>query len=379
MLSLHRALSIGVIGLLLLALVPIGGEPLGRAPVTRLREVGDQVVTIASGDGSTSFGAPLATVSQAAAPSAATPPVETGCGAAEQTVSDTAELTEALAAARPGDTVVMADGVYEGTFVIRRSGTEESPIVLCGGRDAVLDAGSVDSGYGLHLRADHWVLDGFTVTNVQKGIMLDSANHNVLQGVAVHAIGDEGVHFRSGSSDNVLRDSEISDTGRRRERFGEGVYIGSAESNWCEISHCGPDRSDRNQVIGNVIRLTTSESIDIKEGTTGGLISGNTFSGEGMTEAEAWVNVKGNGYRIIENRGTQSPRDGFQIFIQADGWGQDTQFVANYAEVDGEGFGFRIDKDSADRTVLTCDNVVIDAGEGFSNLSCTIKWLGDGL
>ncbi|MEJ7762958.1 MAG: hypothetical protein WKF80_09220, partial [Thermomicrobiales bacterium] len=117
---------------------------------------------------------------------------------------------------------------------------------------------------------------------------------------------------------------------------------------------------------------------DVKEGTTGGVIADNTFTGDGMNKAESWVNVKGNGYLVTGNRGTESPRDGFQTFIAAEGWGQGNRFVANHAEVSGEGFGFRIDKDTIDSTVITCDNVVIDAGAGFSNTTCDYKMV-DGL
>ena len=40
------------------------------------------------------------------------------------------------------------------------------------------------------------------------------------------------------------------------------------------ITDCEPDRSDRNVVAGNTISDTTAESIDIKEGTTGGTVVG---------------------------------------------------------------------------------------------------------
>ena len=63
-------------------------------------------------------------------------------------------LKAALAAARPGDTLVLHKGVYKGTFT-PRSGAAGKPIVLVGAGDgeAVLDgggAGNVISGSGVH-------------------------------------------------------------------------------------------------------------------------------------------------------------------------------------------------------------------------------------
>jgi hypothetical protein len=63
--------------------------------------------------------------------------------------------------------------------------------------------------------------------------------------------------------------------------YGEGVYIGSAVSNWpCYGNTDGADRGHRVQVVGNHLGPNiAAELIDVKEGTTGGLISGNTFDG----------------------------------------------------------------------------------------------------
>ncbi|NNG19980.1 hypothetical protein HJ590_10410 [Naumannella sp. ID2617S] len=61
--------------------------------------------------------------------------------------------------------------------------------------------------------------------------MLDGSVGSVISGVTVSEVGEEGVHFRSCSSDGVLERSLITRTGRTRLRFGEGVYVGSANSN----------------------------------------------------------------------------------------------------------------------------------------------------
>ena len=57
----------------------------------------------------------------------------------EVDVTSAEELASALERARPGDVILLADGVYPGQFVIAVSGTPDAPITLCGSRRAALD------------------------------------------------------------------------------------------------------------------------------------------------------------------------------------------------------------------------------------------------
>jgi hypothetical protein len=152
--------------------------------------------------------------------------------------------------------------------------------------------------------------------------MADRASDNVLQGLAVHHVGHEAIHLRAFSSDNLVRGNLVDHTGLRRPEFGEGVYVGSAQGNWCRHSGCRPDRSDGNRILGNRIGPdVTAESVDLKEGTSGGLVAGNTFLGGEMTGADSWVDVKGNAWRVQANLGRLTPRDGFQVHVEAPGCG----------------------------------------------------------
>jgi hypothetical protein len=313
------------------------------------------------------------------------------CPAPTASVSDAAELRAALADAAPGTVIALADGTYDGQFTASTSGTAEQPIWLCGssgsstGRSPAADrpdkSGAVLRGPGpgtgvvLHLqRVAHWRLVGFTVRDGQKGVMADGVSASVVQGLTVTGIGDEAVHLRTASTGNVVRDLTISDTGLRREKFGEGIYVGSARSNWCQISGCDPDRSDRNVLVANTISGTTAENIDIKEGTTGGVVADNTFDGAGLAgDADSWVDVKGNGWLIQANRGTTA-RSGFQVNDQADGWGTGNTFDLNTADVRGDGYGYELrrptDEPAAGNRVL-CTNTATAAAEGLTNTTCT--------
>ena len=239
-------------------------------------------------------------------------------------MSDAAGLQKALLAARPGMTITLTDGSYRGKevrdpsgqepgrFVTVASGTAAAPIILQGSRQAILDGDGTGGGYALHLKgANYWQLRGFTIESASKGIVLDGSNHNVIDGVHVTNIGAEGVHFRSFSSDNLLTNSTVDNTGVDAPNYGEGVYIGSANSNWQRYTSGEPDNSDRNQVIDNTITDTAAENIDIKEGTSDGVVRGNDLGGDKIASknsADSWIDVKGNGYLIDSNHGVTTPR-----------------------------------------------------------------------
>ncbi|WP_157553726.1 right-handed parallel beta-helix repeat-containing protein [Microbacterium hominis] len=236
------------------------------------------------------------------------------CGPQARAVDPSADaLQRALDDARPGDVLALAAATYRGPFTITTSGADE-PITLCGTSASVLDGGSVDSGYALHL--DHvadWVLTGFRVTGGQKGIVLDGVATTTLTGLEVSGTGQEAVHLRAGSSDNVIDGLVIHDTGRSTPEFGEGVYIGTAASNWCTVTACEPDRSDRNRVTGTTVFDVTAEAIDVKEGTSDGVISGNTLSIADAAAVDSVVDLKGTGWLVADNRLTVAAGDGIQI------------------------------------------------------------------
>ena len=296
----------------------------------------------------------------------------TACPDATVTVSTAAELTNALSDVAPGTVIHLAEGTYQGEFTATGDGTPDEPITLCGSRNSVLDGGAIGGGYVLHVEnASHWVIQGFTVQNGQKGVMLDGTSNSLIADLRVQDIGDEAIHLRAFSVDNQVLGNEISDTGLRKKKFGEGIYIGTAESNWCDISNCEPDRSDRNLISGNTIRGTTAESVDIKEGTSAGLLNDNTFDGSDIDEdgADSWVDVKGNGWTIERNTGVNSPLDGFQTHEILDGWGTNNVFRDNIAHVNGPGFGYSLTPVRGN--VVDCTNQASQAGEGLSNETCT--------
>lgn len=282
-------------------------------------------------------------------------------------VSTAAGLKTALASARPGQVIELRDGRYIGVFKATASGSPAAPITLRGSRNAVLSTGSTSSGYGLHVTGSNWRITGISVASSAKGIVLDGSRNTVIDRVDVGTIGAEAVHFRSGSTDGAVLNSFIHDTGLKQPGFGEGIYLGSARSNWAGGV---PDRSDRITVRGNRITNTSAEGIDVKEGTSGGVIAGNTFTNAGVSGAnfaDSWVDVKGNGYRIEGNTGLGTRLDAFQVHSVLAGWGKGNVFTAN--SVTGGVPGYEVWVQSASLgTAITCKPS--GAARGLTNIAC---------
>ncbi|MCP9749458.1 right-handed parallel beta-helix repeat-containing protein [Ferruginibacter sp. HRS2-29] len=297
-------------------------------------------------------------------------------------VSTSAELKTALETARPGDEIVLADGVYKGKFVVPVgiNGTASKVITLTGSRHAILDAGSINTGYVFHLQGSWWLLKGFSVTNGLKGIIVDGANHNVLEDLKVSETGEEGIHLRKFSSHNIISKCIISNTGLKTADYGEGIYIGSAKNNWAKYSNGKPDLCDSNTVtecrIGPGI---SAECIDIKEGTTGTAIRNNFFDAAGITganSADSWIDVKGNNSIIENNTGTNPGnnvfKDGYQVHCAVNGWGNNNEFKGNISTVNGAGYGFSIQLSGSNGTTVGnkvySNNTVKGAASGIADI-----------
>lgn len=294
-------------------------------------------------------------------------------------VSNENELRAALKRVKPGDAINLKAGVYKGKFKAIVKGTKSKPITLRGPNTAILDAGNVASGYVLHLdNADYWQIEGITLRNAQKGIVLDRSNFCNLHKIHVTSIGMEGVHFRKFSSHNVIRNSTISDTGKVKPGFGEGIYVGSSMNNWDQYTDGKPDKCDYNKIIGNYIGPDVrSENVDIKEGTSHGEIIGNYFDGNGLTNKhsdKSWINLKGNFYNVKSNKGVNTIIHGFETHILLRGWGEGNVFDDNSLDLTGNtGYGIYISRGAESPNVVYSNNVANNSAKGLTNIKVTEK------
>ncbi|MEU2668300.1 right-handed parallel beta-helix repeat-containing protein [Streptomyces sp. NPDC007164] len=284
-------------------------------------------------------------------------------------VSTAAQLKSALTAAAPGDTIRLADGTYTGNFKATVPGTTSARITLTGSAKAVLTAGG---GYGLHLDgASYWTVKGITVTGGQKGIMADTATGVVIDSVTVHDLDMEGVHFRRSSRNGVVKNSRIYDTGHDGRGMGEGVYVGTAG----DLS----DRSDGVQILDNTIGPGVGgENVDIKEGTTGARIIGNTFDGSGLTGAnydDSWVDVKGNDVLVEGNKGSRTTNNGYETHTQQSGWGCGTVFRDNTSDLTGakgdKQLAVNVTNYGTDCPTTVYSGNTVTGGKGLTNIAVT--------
>ncbi len=298
------------------------------------------------------------------------------------TVSSSTQLQNALNTATAGTTIQVQPGVYtrSGGFSapINVDGTSASPITVEGIGEVVLSTGTLTSSYGFWLTGNkYWVLKNFSIRNCKKGLIIDSSFHNVVENVTVKYIGEEGIHIRTYSSYNTVRNCYLDSIGMVIPDIGEGIYIGSAESNWCTYTNCNMDTCNYNQVLNNSFgNYVRAENIDLKEGTKGGIIRGNIMNGTGLANlngGDSWIDVKGNSYIIEFNTGTNSYLDGIQTHIRYPGFGNFNIFRQNTFYVDAPGYGINIQTSSslgsANGNIVCNNNVVTGAGAGYSNVA----------
>lgn len=244
------------------------------------------------------------------------PPTDTttGCAAYAYTrrvpVSSATQLQSALANVQSGDRIELADGTY--SLAVR--GTVNGTATLCGSHNAILTRGTVTTnGYAVWLTGS-WSLDGFTVTNAQQGVRIESGPHCAFRHLVVFNIGQEAINPRKFSTGCVIESNTIHDTGKLTPEYGEGVYIGTYNGAWGSVTGGQPDRTDsvivRNNQIGPNV---TAEAIDVKDGMV-----------RSQPWVDSWVELK----RERLHRPQQS-RDDLAHNV----------FSGNVADVEGPGYG----------------------------------------
>lgn len=303
-------------------------------------------------------------------------------------VENASQLKKALAEALPGDSIVLAPGTYSGKFILKKGGTKSKPIVITGaGNETILDAGSTETGYVFHLQGVNYCkIKNMTLQNGMKGLIADESSFNIFEGLTIKQMGEEALHLRTFSSHNLIQHCRISDTGLKRAGYGEGIYIGTAHSNWERYTGGKPDKCDENRIIHNKIGPNiTAECIDIKEGTSHGLIAYNEFYAAGISgenSADSWLDIKGNHYTIENNKGFHdgsNPHflDGIQVNCAYAGWGSYNSFSANDFQVNAAGHAINIRLKSSRGEAI--GNIVYDtntqegAAKGLSNITLTAK------
>ncbi|KAA1242662.1 Ig-like domain-containing protein [Aquimarina sp. RZ0] len=224
-------------------------------------------------------------------------------------------IRNAMQNAQPGDEIVIASGTYAALdkiniggraarFASNKNGTAAKPIILRAknpsnppilkGKDDKYD------GYVLHLLGDYWRIKNIIFEEGSKGIVLDNANHGILENITVRELGEEGIHLRDGSSFNLVKSCKVYNVGIKKPGIGEGLYVGSDKG-----QHDDYERECNNNTIDGCIigPNVTAEGVDVKEGTKNTIIRNCIFSAKGISgenSADAFIDLKG-AYGFVYN------------------------------------------------------------------------------
>ena len=261
--------------------------------------------------------------------------------------STVSEIQNALKDAKAGDKIIIKEGSYTGPwmkggyFYSNASGTEEHPIIIeseHSNNKSELVGLRNSGGAVFYLVGSYWRINNIKMRVGQKGIIIDQGSNNIVNNCEVSEIGQEGIHIRDGSCNNVIVDTKIRDTGKQTPGFGEGIYVGSDKGKWQEFKKECDNNIIRHCQIGPNV---AAESVDIKEGTTGTIIEDCSFDGTGMTGqnyADSFLDIKGNNSVIRDNYGYRNGNtvitDAFQVHVQVEGWGQNNRFFNNHMSLD---------------------------------------------
>lgn len=188
--------------------------------------------------------------------------------------ADYRTIQEAVNAARPGDTVRVAGGVYAEAVTIRE-GRDRLAIIGSGPDNVILQGEGEEAGFAITGSA-RVTLAGFTVIGFLNGIQVATSDNVIRDMVAADCI-DEGFDVLPDASRNLFI-RVLS-----RNNGGEGIEINGA-ANW---------------VIGSEFESNGDDGIDING--EGNLASENRASGHFRGENPAGITMEGNRNLAVNN------------------------------------------------------------------------------
>lgn len=245
-------------------------------------------------------------------------------------------IDKALSFAAAGDTVTLADGVYDQTVSSVKDGSSEAPITIMGSRKAVV-RGTDDFGRIVEVRHSYITLQGFTIDGKHgQGDSQDDYRDKLLyvigqkakQGVEglkvdrmlIQNAGGECVRLRYFARNNEISNSEVRNCGVHDFKFdggaknGEGIYIGTAPEQRADGKNPtdDPDVSMGNVVRNNVIETYGNECVDVKEAATANVIEYNTCRHQQDPES-AGYDARGSGNIFRYNTASDNVGAGFRL------------------------------------------------------------------
>lgn len=275
-------------------------------------------------------------------------------------VSTVADLTSATLGAKAGDTIWVAPGKYElpssncqndkfvnetgrdcGRIWLGADGTAANPVVLAGSDPAnppEIYGTSVGSNYGIHVTGNYVVLKNLKIHTFSKGVVFDNSVGALMEDCEVYHTGTELVHVRDSSQQVTLNRNFIHGSGFDVAQYGEGIYVGTYYKGWASSQqsdknagfwgesasqhrYSGYDwRVNDTKITCNIVKATTAENIDVKEGTVRGVVQGNMFIGDStnydgqVDHDDANIDMKGASWTVTGNYFYNSLKQGLPYY-----------------------------------------------------------------
>lgn len=196
-----------------------------------------------------------------------------------------------------GDTLYVKSGTYhEDVYINGPAGSAGTPTTISAypGHTVTILGDGINSGRVKIDSTSYVTFNGFNITNFNQGLFVVSSHHIMVSHCTVYNIGQEGMHVLTASHDVIIDACTVHDTGTWAYD-GEGIYVGTSTS--------GSYDNTYNVTISNTtIYNTTNEAIELKPGTHGCIIDGNTIYS---------ANTVNNGYggaAIEVNQAVASPQ-----------------------------------------------------------------------
>jgi hypothetical protein len=171
-------------------------------------------------------------------------------------------ISYALGRIAGGDTVYVRSGTYnEALYIAGPAGKAGANTTISAypGDTVVLRGDSVNTGRCKIINTSYITFAGFTITNYNQGLFVDSSSNITVRKCIIHHVGQEGLHVHVNSSFVTIDSCTVHDT-RQWQYNGEGIYIGTGDA-------APVDNTNNVTVRNTTIYNTTDEGIEFKIGT----------------------------------------------------------------------------------------------------------------
>jgi hypothetical protein len=150
-----------------------------------------------------------------------------------------ASIQEAVDRAGPGDVILVAPGVYEGSIDVETSGLPDAWLTIRSstphGALVVIPSG-FEYEYGFRVAADYVEIDGFRITHEAvgpdhwgAGITVTESHHTRVVRNHVHDVGGSGIEFMR-SDHSVVEGNVVHDTSRHAPNQTSGINLYQARA-----------------------------------------------------------------------------------------------------------------------------------------------------